>query len=120
LTLANDVSLQYVAEALPPFSTGADISAVVSNAFSLALERTINLLNHSAAAAAYHSDNNVIKLESWEVSHFIDSLDEDDPRLSITVLQHDLLEAAKSHKSSISAEALDHYEKLANSLGDKV
>lgn len=92
-----------VVDQLPPSLTGADFSAIASNALRISLERVCNSAEDEFKRRKVH--DNRITLDS-----VLDDWDRD--RLVPVVTGEDLIEASKDVVPSVSASQLADYERL--------
>ena len=141
------MSLERVASQLPDPCTGADIGAVVSRAYSTALERSIRLLRKLAAekmsglmtkdgkmkdtlcgicveedGSDEEEEEDEDSEQGWAIHDLLSSMAEDDPMLAVKVTEEDLLLAAKQTKPSLTRAELERYERMGNvfdSLGQE-
>lgn len=122
------IDLLEVARAVPPLATGADIGAAVADAYSMAMERRLSLLEQEAvtrlcgvggggAAADAGGDGDGGGREQLTaasrrsiVQAFVDSCDED--LLGVQLTQSDLLSAVRRLQCSVTEQDLLHYEAL--------
>jgi peroxin-6 len=104
--LAHEVDLHVVAEQLPDSTTGADIGAVVSRAFSIALERKLVQLEEEGLRILGSS----AIVESNMLASYINSLSEE--QLGVFVSADDFSASISRHVPSIGAADLQHYERL--------
>jgi peroxin-6 len=107
-TLAPDVVLDDILDFIPPTFTGADISAVASQALMRALKRRIGELEEELRAinrSLQSPDGRDISMTAY-----LSQLSEEE--LQARVTREDFIDAAKSVTPSVSQEELRHYERL--------
>lgn len=119
LKLSRDVNLALVAVNLPNTVTGADIGSVVSEAFRIAQERTLEALKEEGRNALYeqgkdlHADSDA---EEWAIAAYLNRLPKH--RLEVYMSGTDLAEAVELLRPSVSPQELQHYEHLAAQYSD--
>ena len=105
--MASDINLEAIAASLPESVTGADIGAVTSAAFTVALEKKLESLERNCLASlAADSTSNKYS----ELAQYVSMVDEKD--LEVFVQQDDFKEAIRSFVPSVSAADHRKYEEL--------
>ncbi len=120
--LCADVNLDMVAQHLPRLVTGADIGAVTTTAYSLALERKLAQIEREVQAQPQASQYSSTRAgadeevgdEAYWTKVFMDDLSEED--LAVEVCQSDLLTACHSITPSVTESELGYYEQLQPAL----
>lgn len=97
-----DDVLTEVATSMPKMITGADISSVVSKAYSIALERTISTLGSHANSQGIHGNEALKK--------FVDECEQS--QLLVELRVDDFAQALVHFKCSVSEADLQHYNTL--------
>lgn len=128
--LASDVDLLEIANLLPPNVTGADIGAVSSTAYNIALQRKLDELRHDAKSKYdLHKKRNThnvveqginlkgisaIQETALALSDYLENLS--DTRLQVTVNASDFIFAMKLSKPSVSDAELSRWSQLEASI----
>ena len=114
-----------MADTLPGTLTGADIGALVSGAFTAAQQRTLHTLRSQlelqvrrdlCLRAAGGGEGDEEERVEKEVAARLNRLPA--KKLRVVVKRSDLLEAAERLVPSVSAQELQHYERLAQEYND--
>lgn len=107
LTLSSDVDLREVAALLPDSVTGADVGAVTSSAFAIALEGKFSSLEQACPAFNGGGDS---EERHAALASFVNAQSEEE--LAVLVTMRDLVEAARRLVPSVSAADHRRYEEL--------
>ena len=120
VTLSSDVNLTEIANSLPDITTGADISSIVSQAHSHAMQRKIDQLLRDYYL---QHKNEVRDLQTIDVDDltpeftaYVDSMS--DQELDVSIAQQDLLQVSRVFKPSVSAQDLEFYDELGKKYSD--
>jgi peroxin-6 len=113
--LDEHVDLQAIAELLPKNSTGADISSMVSTAYSIAMKRRLDSLVKAALADDQCRLSSLSKSELLKLSSYMKHQSTD---MSVRVSHEDFVLAAQSMRPSVSLDELDEYNDLGRLYDD--
>jgi len=121
LKLSRDANLALVAVNLPNTVTGADIGSVVSEAFRIAQERTLEALKEEGRNALYEQGKDLqagSDAEEWAIAAYMNRLPKH--RLEVYISGQDLAQATELLRPSVSPQELQHYERLAAQYSDVI
>lgn len=120
VSLSSDVNLGRIADSLPSISTGADISSLVSQAYSHALRRKIDQLLRDYYQQRHNVEKDLATIDiddiTPEFKDYVNTMT--DQELDVCIEQQDLLLVCSSFKPSVSEQDLEFYDELGKKYSD--